>query len=195
MPAHRGQRDPRRGQLLAGRDQHIPLGEIRSARADMIARHRRPLARKVQGGAITRRLLLDENGIGAGGHGRASEDPRRLVRPERAIEPAPGLALAHHLPRPGQFGEADRIAVHRRQIGRRLGPAGDDILRRMAIDRLYQPDALDRQRRRERQQACLRLGDRQQAHGARQSPDRPPDLAISRISPMRIALSIALAMS
>ena len=82
-------------------------------------------------GAVALGVLLDDDGIGAGGNGRAGEDAHGLPRATRAGEGMPGGGLADHGERGGELadvGAAHGIAVHGRGIERRLRQAGGQRL-------------------------------------------------------------------
>ena len=194
VAADGGEREAGGSDPLAGADQHVAAGKVAAARADVRVAVRGSLTGHADVAVGRLRLLLDQDRVRACGQGGAGEDPRRLSGSKRAIEAAAGGAFAHQSPGAGALVEADGIAVHRREIGGRLVPPGDHLLGGEAIGGGEERDGLDRQRRCQAEEPCLRLGDRQQAH-ARQSPERPPDLASRRMPPIAMPRSSALAMS
>ncbi len=78
-------------------------------------------------GAGGGRVLLQQDGIGALRHHAAGEQTDDLAGADSALERVAGRGAADHV----QFGAerpvsgAQGVAVHRRDIGRRLGQAGD----------------------------------------------------------------------
>ncbi len=149
--------------------------------------------------ALALGVLLDQDRVGAFGHGRAGEDAHRFARPKRT-----GVALArarhadHLEPRTGfRFRGAERVAVHRGSREGRLRQQRRHVLGQDASERLVERHGFGGERRHAREKLRNRLVDGKQAHlaFARQSPERPPVFSSSRISVIRIARSAALAMS
>jgi len=90
---------------------------------------------------------------------------------------------------------ANGIAVHGGECGCGLVTQGDDRIGEDAAPRIQQGRMFDRQVGGHRQKARLSLGDAKQAHGAVQSPDLPPRFSVTRMSPIRMVLSMAFNMS
>ena len=120
-----GQSDIARGDAPAGRDHHIARGEILAGAADMAAGDHRLV--DPDGVAVPGRILLQQDRVGASRDHAAGEQPHRLSGADAAIERMPGGRGADHL-QPGSkrpVSGAQRVAVHGRNIGRRLRQTRD----------------------------------------------------------------------
>ena len=143
-------------------------------------------------------VFLDHDLVGTRRHGGAGGNPHGTTGLERAAERMAGGRLALQ----GQadagrveIGRAHRIAIHGRDVRRRLGqkrdggftqdavraPGDGAGFRRQGVNRLRNP-----------RQAFIQ---RDHAPPRTKSPDRPPCLVSSWMALIRIALSSALAMS
>ena len=117
-----GQGDVSRGEPSALGEQNGPGLEIETLGADIAARGFRPIDR--DGVAVPGRHLLDHDGVGAARHDAAGKYARRLAGSDLAVEWLARRDLADHPEtggRPRHIGGAHRIAIHGRDVGRRLG--------------------------------------------------------------------------
>ena len=170
----------RHGRMVHGcRERQVAVGEAAAARQQ----HR--VLRKVEAGdtdvaafagacvdhdraALACRVLLDHDGVGARGHDPTGEDARRLAGAHRAVEGMPGRDLADELePRrhAGDIGCAHRIAVHRRDVGRRLRAQRVDVGGQHAAVRFGERRGLHGERLGPGEHAGERFGNRHQRHG------------------------------
>ena len=94
-----------------------------------------------------------------------------------------------------RIGRAHRPAVHRRAGVGRLIAQRVDVLAERAAQRFGEGDRLERQRLDPRQHPRPRFVDRWDAHGARQSPEAPPDFSSSRTPSITMPRSAAFSMS
>ena len=111
------------------------------------------------------RVLLDDDGVGAGRHHAAGEDARGLSGADLAVERPARRDLADQLQRRRHLrdiGGAHRIAVHRRHVGRRLGAQRRDIGGQHAAFGFDQRRVLARQRLDAIEHAGERVSDQQQ---------------------------------
>ncbi len=203
-PAHRKramagggrQREPRGGEPLARAQQDIACAEIQPHWPNIGAAPWWAVTGHTQHRAVASRFFLHQHGVGAGGQDRPGEDPHRLIRLNGASERPPRRTFAHHRDRSGQVGIAQRKAVHRRERCFGLRATRSNVLRQPAAQRADERHLLNRHRGAQREQPRPRLRHRQQGHAGRlHSPDLPPVLLRRRMSPIVMALSIALAMS
>ena len=184
----------------AGGQQRVAQPEIEPGAAD-VTFGGLAFAVEAQGVAVARGVLLQQHRVRAVRHQRTGRDPHRLARPDHAGERMPGRALADQPPRPG-FAEAQRVAVHRREIGRGLGPPGEERFGEAPPERIGHRHGFCGERGDACQQPRLRIGElergghfAQRSSAARHSPDLPPLLASSRTPSITMPLSSALAMS
>ena len=153
--------------------------------------------------ALAPGVFLHHHQIGALGHRRPGEDPRRGAGGERGGEGAPGGGLAHYRQRAGQVGGAQGIAVHRGGIERRLGDPRHRVRKEHPACGVAQVHVLALRCGRKAQHQRQRVLDRQQAHGAapgpvsgaRKLPDLPPVFESSRTPSIRMSFCAALSMS
>src|ERR671920_654549 len=129
-------------------------------------------------------------------------DARRLAGIDATREGPAGRDLADQLQAGRGGGDilgAHRIAVHRRDIFRRLCTARREILREYAPFGFAERDALGCERLDSLEHASERIGDREQRHlyapFARYVPDLPPRFSIRRMPSMRMPRSTAFTMS
>ena len=189
-----GERQPRRVEPLARPQQHLALAKVEPRRADEGARLHR--GRDRDRVALRLRVLLDDDRVGAGRHRRAGEDAHRLARPEGEAGAASGDALAGDAQAARRVLAAHRPAVHGGSRKGRLRAERGEVGGERATGALGERDLLGRNGARHRgEDAGERLRDRQEAHGASQSPERPPLLRRSRTPSMRMPRSAALTMS
>ena len=183
-----GQRDVAGGQPTAGGQKDFAFDKITAAPTDVISRRDRRV--DDYGVAVALSDLLHRHRIGALGQRRAGEDARRLAGLEAAGERAAGRGFADDGQtrlRACRVGRTQRVAVHRRIGERRLDAARSDVARQCAAKGLGERNELFVERvRNAGEHPRQRLLDRHQrgaAHpwlSARQCPDLPPRLSISR---------------
>ena len=148
-------------------------------------------------------VLLNQDGVGAGRHGRSGEDANRLPGADR-----PAIASSRNrLANDCQFGAclfditgADCISVHRGSREGGLLTHCREIPCKHAAARLRQSDALRPKRFGPGKDATKRFVNRNEAHrpavsSTDQSPDLPPDFFRSRMAEISIPRSTAFAMS
>ena len=120
-----GQSDVARGEAAAGRNHGVAGGKVLAGAADVTAGGDCLVHPHL--GAGGGRVLLQQDGIGAMRHDAAGEQADDLAGADSALERVAGRGAADDV----QFGAectvggAQGVAVHRRDIGRRLGQAGD----------------------------------------------------------------------
>ena len=190
-----------RAQRAALRQSGVAGGEIQPCLADIPPRLRRFLHRDRI--AVGVGVLLNGDGVGAVRDRRAGENAHRFARPYDPVESGArrrNADLAQRRGRRRHIGGAHRIAVHRRDIGGRLGPSRDDRRCQNPPQRLGHGDLLAGQGFESVHDPRPRLGDGHQRvssrrHAALQSPDLPPDLRRRRRPSIRIPRSTALHMS
>ena len=146
QPGHvhrRGQANLAGAQPGAGLEPDHALRKIEPGLADVMSRTRAFFdcdARPVNLG-----VFLDDDGVGAPGHGAAGEDAHCLAGPNIAFEDAARGCLAdpfEHCRHTRYVLGADRVAVHRRDRDRRLRAARDNIFGQHPAERVRQPDLL-----------------------------------------------------
>jgi hypothetical protein len=111
-------------------------------------------------------VLLDDDGVGAFGNGRAGEDADGLAGLDPMRPGAPGARLADERQfcrDPFDVGCAHRVAVHRRDVAGRLVASGLEVGGERPAQRLADGDPFARQRPHARQNARFRLLDRQES--------------------------------
>ncbi len=193
---HGGERDLRRADPATCFDQGSAHCEVGRAGPDIAPRVVGSFAGEVNMIPVDRRFLLHQHGVGPLRHGRTSENPHRLALCQgHGGRRSASARLPHALPWPRQIDMADRIAVHRGKIGPWLVAQGCQGFGQIAATHREKVGPLDGQRRRQCEQAGLCLLDRQEVHGAVQSPDFPPRFSVTRIWPMTIVLSMAFNIS
>ena len=190
------------GETPSGTNESLAVAEIESRRAQVFVR--RNGSRDHDAVAVAPHVFLNNDRVGAFGHGRAGEDPRRLARPERSAEGAPGGGFADDGQCGGNNGSVrrtKRIAIHRRIGEGRLGAQREDVAGEHAAMRIMERDPLLFERGfggGEHPLQRLLDGDHA-AHGlvslARHTPDLPPRFSTRRTASMVMPRSIALAMS
>ena len=190
-PAGAGERELGGPHARATIQQRVTRGKIEPPAADMLAV---PWRLGLEAMARDLRVLDDDDTFGSGGAGRAGRDVCGLAGPDGPVE---GRSSTRFTDDPPGGGARDSEAVHRRKICVRLGAAGNNILREPAPGCLVHGHGFAAEGAGKREQPFPRLFERdRRAHsGARQSPDLPPLLAMSRTPSITIALSRALPMS
>ena len=114
------------------------------------------------------RMFLDDDGIGPIGYRAAGKDAQRLTLLEEARKRCPGRRFADEPQlerRCGHIGRPDRIAVHGREIVRRLGTSRHDRIGEHAAQSLGQGHAFSAERLRGAQDApqSIRDGDHKES--------------------------------
>ncbi len=203
MVGRRRHRHVARREPPSGRQQRFAFVEIEPLRAKVVADRNGAFERDPI--AFAPDVLLHDDRVGACRNGRAGEDAHSFAWADRPGEGPPGGGLADHVKGNGEGAGvrgAQGVAIHRRIGERRLEAARDDVARQCAAKGLGERDELLVERTRNGgEHARQRLLDRHQrgaAHPsipARQCPDLPPRLSISRSASMRMPRSAALAMS
>jgi hypothetical protein len=125
-------------------EQHCAAFEVETLDADMFA-----LARSHSndhGAALACRVLLDHDRVGARRQDAARENARGFAGADRAAKWMSGCNFADELEldrRLGHVNRAHRVAVHRRNVGRRLGAQRRDIGGEQAAVRLRERHSFD----------------------------------------------------
>ncbi len=160
-----GERQVAGGNAPPSIEQDLALREVQALLAHILA--------KLDGGqgdlvAFGFGVLLRDHGVGAGGQQRAGENARGLAGLEAAVERAAGGGGADQLERRGlgEIGGARRVAVHGRQIGRRLGAAGRQRFGQHAAVRFTDRDFFRGQRHRAVEHALQRFSTGMRGEGS-----------------------------
>ena len=138
VPACRRHREPRGGRSLPGSDQRCAFGKIEPAPPDIAALMGGAFTCQRQDRAVARCFLLDQDGVGPFRKRRAGKNARCLPSLDRTAKRPSRRAFADDGPWPRHVLKADRIAVHRRQVVCRLGPACGHVTRGPASGGLAQ---------------------------------------------------------
>ena len=196
-----GEREPARIEGLARSQEGVALPEVEPGPAQEPARGDR-----LAGGhglAVGLGVLLDQDRVGAGRHGRAGEDTDRFAgteRPGEAVAGGAGADQAQACRDRSDVGGAHGVAVHGggREGGLRAG--GGKVGGQRPAGRTLHGHGLgldgtgDR-----REDSGQRVGDGEEATqasaSALQAPDLPPSFDSRRMPSMRIPRSAALTMS
>ncbi len=142
------QRDVARREAPPRRNKDLALAKVQSRGTDVVARGHD--CRELDAVAVAAHVFLYDDCIGAFGHRRAGKNPRRLARPDDAVESPPRGGFADDGQPRGKNGgvrRAQRETVHRRIGERRLGAQRDEIARQHAAMRGFWGDALLSKRR------------------------------------------------
>ena len=177
---------------LTGLQKNGSLLEVAAAGPDEGSRRR---LRDLDGFPLPAGVFLDDDGVGPIRHGRPGEDADRLAGAQGISEAGARRALADDRQAPRRLGGADGVTVHGRGRERWLVAQGVHRLRQHAADRLGERNRLDHRRTDPRQHPGAGFFDGQKLHGEVQSPEAPPDLALSRTASMTMPFSAALSMS
>ena len=148
--------------------------------------------------------FLNDDGVRAIRYRRAGKDPDGRAGFKRAVKAVSGGGFALQLQcRAGnRFGRAHRVTVHGRGFEGRMGAQCGKIARQHPFETVRQRQHLRLAAwRRTVQNSHQRFINRHQGHQLypfalrAQSPDLPPDLASTRMPPISMPRSTALAMS
>ena len=141
----------------------MAMREIEAGAADMLSTRRG--GGHAHACTFAFRVLLDDDGVGAGRYDATGEDARGLTLVHAAREWMSGCDLADDFERhrnTRHVGRADRVAVHGGEIGRRLGAQRYHVGGEHAAVRIIELGGFRRQRSRTFKHAHKRIGDRHQ---------------------------------
>ena len=113
--------------------------------------------------ALTVRILLDQDCVGAFGYGGSRKDPDGLTGGDRAVKPVTGRSFPDNVEGRAVNGEISvpyGISIHGRRRKRRLGPGRGKILRQNAAIGMLERDALLSETRNAVEKPCKGLFDR-----------------------------------
>jgi len=117
--------------------------------------------------ALTLGDFLNDDRVGAGRHDTAGKNPRCFAGPDLGCERPTGRDFTDYAQ--VDWGGHDvrrarRIAIHCRQVGRRLGPQRLEIGGEHAAERIIERDSFRRERRGVRQHVIERFGNGDERH-------------------------------